>query len=162
MKRSLGLIVLVGCGEVQVQQPGGATGGEPPGSFVWQQNMFGSFPVVTLANDQPYVSASQFAPLDLGKGILVPAGGHDVLAARFDSGGHLQWAWRHGGLSDGRDASLFDGAAQSRRRHVRRAYVSRTYRLRFLEPPGCATAGGDRARLVDLCRGGSHPSRALC
>lgn len=103
MKRPLALIVLLGCGKVEAQ-PDGATGDGPPvvapGSFVWQQNMFGSFPVVTLANDQPYVSASQFAPLDLGKGILVPAGGQDVLGARFDADGHLQWAWRHGGMSD--------------------------------------------------------------
>jgi hypothetical protein len=71
-----------------------------PGSFVWQQNMFGSFPAVTLAGDLPYVSASQFAPLDLGKGILAPAGGQDVLVSRFDTDGHAQWSWRHGGPSD--------------------------------------------------------------
>lgn len=102
--RTLALIVLVGagCGKVEGPRPDGGDGPGPPaaGSFVWQQNLFGSFPAVTLANDLPYVSASQFAPLDLGKGILVPAGGQDVLAARFDAGGHIQWSWRHGGLND--------------------------------------------------------------
>lgn len=62
--------------------------------------MFGSFPAVTLASDQPYVAANQFAPLDLGRGILVPAGGQDVLVARFDAAGRLQGNWRHGGTSD--------------------------------------------------------------
>lgn len=98
MKRSLALIVLVGCGKVQARPDATADGG--PGRFVWQQNMFGSFPAVTVARDQPYVSASQFAALDLGNGILVPAGGQDVLAARFDADGRLQWAWRHGGMDD--------------------------------------------------------------
>ncbi len=101
--RPLALIVLVGvgCGKVEARAPDGGDGpGPAPGAFVWQQNLFGSFPVVTLANEQPYVSASQFAPLDLGKGILVPAGGQDVLAARYDTDGHIQWSWRHGGVND--------------------------------------------------------------
>jgi hypothetical protein len=107
MKRSLGWLVLAGCGSVAPREPDAAVDPPPdappvvtPGAFVWQQNMFGSFPVVTLANDQPYVSASQFAPLDLGRGILVPAGGQDVLVARFDAAGRSQWSWRHGGTSD--------------------------------------------------------------
>jgi hypothetical protein len=62
--------------------------------------MFGSFPAVTLADDQPYVSANQFAALDLGNGILVPAGGQDVLVARFDAAGGVQSTWRHGGTDD--------------------------------------------------------------
>jgi hypothetical protein len=104
MKRSLGLLVLAGCGSVAPREPDAAVDAPPevppPGAFVWQQNMFGSFPAVTLANDQPYVAANQFAALDLGRGILVPAGGQDVLAARFDAAGRPQWTWRHGGTSD--------------------------------------------------------------
>src|SRR5262249_28403036 len=44
--------------------------------------------------------ASQFAPLDLGKGVLTPVGGQDVLAAKLDIDGHTQWSWRHGGPND--------------------------------------------------------------
>jgi hypothetical protein len=106
MTRSLALVVLVACGSVAPREPDAGVdadvdGSVPePGRFEWQQNMFGSFPAVTLANDQPYVSANQFAALDLGKGILIPGGGQDVLVARFDAMGQLQWAWRHGGTSD--------------------------------------------------------------
>jgi hypothetical protein len=115
MKRSLCLaaIAVLGCGNVKATGGDGGidapidtpmeSDGPPqpaPGSFVWQQNMFGSFPAVTLANDQPYVAASQFAQLDLGKGLLVPGGKTDVLAARFDPDGRIQWSWRHGGVND--------------------------------------------------------------
>lgn len=92
----------MGCGEVAkgpADAPGDGSGVEP-GKFVWQRNLFGSFPLVTLAGDQPYVSANQFAALDLGGGLLTPAGGQDVLAARLDTDGQTQWSWRHGGLND--------------------------------------------------------------
>jgi hypothetical protein len=114
MKRALvpGLVAVLGCGNVNATNPDAAIDtvdaamgvdgppAPPPGSFVWQQNMFGSFPAVTLSKDQPYVSASQFAQLDLGKGVLVPGGATDVLAARFDTDGRIQWSWRHGGIND--------------------------------------------------------------
>lgn len=106
MKPVLGLVVLLACGSVKQQPPSDAPDGDDdappvaPGSFIWQQNMFGSFPAVTLAGDEVYVSASQFAPLDLGGGILVPAGGQDVLVARFGADGVHRSSWRHGGTSD--------------------------------------------------------------
>jgi hypothetical protein len=106
MRHLFVLILLAGCGKVSSGAgPDGGTGdggpGPAPGSFVWQSNLFGSFPdAVIVAGDQVYVGASQFSALDLGSGILVPAAGQDLMFARYTTDGVLESAWRHGAASD--------------------------------------------------------------
>ena len=79
------LVLLVGCGKVS-SNPGADAGpgdGAPavPGRFVWQQDLFGSFPdAVAVVGNQLYVGASMFSKLDLGTGIMVPAAGTDLLS----------------------------------------------------------------------------------
>jgi hypothetical protein len=104
MRHLLVLFLLAGCGKVSsgtgadAGPPDGA--GAPPGSFVWQRDLHGSFPTVIAAGDQVYVGASQFSAMDLGTGKLTPAAGHDLMFARYTSDGVLQSAWRHGAASD--------------------------------------------------------------
>src|SRR4051794_12104219 len=105
MRHLLVLILLAGCGKVTPGTgPDGGTGdgapGAAPGSFVWQRNLFGSFPdAVIVAGDQLYLGASMFSALDLGSGIMVPLGGDDPMVARYTTDGVLQSVWRHGGAS---------------------------------------------------------------
>ncbi len=107
--RALLVVVLIGCGSVKSNTGSDAPVDDDaaqdgpvlaPGTFLWQQNMFTSFPTVAIANDEPYVSASMFGALDVGGGILVPAGGQDVLIAHFNKDGVHQSSWRHGGTAD--------------------------------------------------------------
>ncbi|HEX3765195.1 MAG TPA: hypothetical protein VHW23_41145 [Kofleriaceae bacterium] len=99
------LVLLVGCGTVSssMGSDAGPTDGAPatPGSFVWQRNLFGSFPdVVTVVGDQLYVGASMFSALDLGNGMMIPAGGTDLMYARYTTDGVLESTWHHGAASD--------------------------------------------------------------
>ena len=104
MRHLFVLFVLAGCGKVTSAGPDGGAGdgaGPAPGSYVWQRNLFGSFPdAVTIAGDQLYLGASMFSALDLGSGIMVPTGGDDPMVARYTTDGVLQSAWRHGGTSN--------------------------------------------------------------
>jgi hypothetical protein len=105
MRHLFVLILLVGCGKVTAGAgPDGGAGdgaGPAPGSFVWQRNLFGSFiDRVVMKGDQLYLGVSPFAALDLGNGIMVPAGGTDVMAVHYTTDGVLKSAWRHGGVSN--------------------------------------------------------------
>jgi hypothetical protein len=105
MRHLLVLFLLVGCGKVSsnMGSDGGPTDGAPraPGSFVWQRNLFGSFPdAVTVVGDQLYIGASMFSTLDLGNGMMIPAGGTDLMYARYTSDGALESTWHHGAASD--------------------------------------------------------------
>ena len=105
MRHLLVLFVLVGCGKVTSGAgPDGGAGdgaGVAPGSFVWQRNLFGSFiDRVIVTGDQLYLGVSPFAALDLGNGIIVPAGGTDIMAVHYTTDGVLQSAWRHGAASN--------------------------------------------------------------
>jgi hypothetical protein len=103
MRHLFTLILLVGCGKVT--SGGGPDGGDgagpAPGSFVWQRNLFGSFiDRVVVVGDQLYLGVSPFAALDLGNGIMVPAGGTDVMTVHYTTDGVLRSAWRHGAASN--------------------------------------------------------------
>lgn len=105
MRHLFALILLAGCGKVTSGAgPDGGAGdgaGSAPGSFVWQHNLFGSFPdAVVVAGDQLYLGASMFSALDLGRGILAPASGQDVMFARYTTDGVIESAWRQGAASD--------------------------------------------------------------
>jgi hypothetical protein len=105
MRHLLVLFALVGCGKVTsgAGPDGGAGDGAAvaPGSFVWQRNLFGSFiDRVVVMGDQLYLGVSPFAALDLGNGIMVPAGGTDVMAVHYTTDGVLRSAWRHGAASN--------------------------------------------------------------
>lgn len=105
MRHLLVLFALVGCGKVTsgTGPDGGAGDGAAvaPGSFVWQRNLFGSFiDRVVVMGDQLYLGVSPFAALDLGNGIMVPAGGTDVMAVHYTTDGVLRSAWRHGAASN--------------------------------------------------------------
>src|ERR1044071_5860802 len=93
--------MLVGCGKV-TSGPGPDGGAGPaPGSFVWQRNLFGSFiDRVVVVGDQLYLGVSPFAALDLGNGLMVPAGGTDGMAVHYTTDGVLKSAWRHGAASN--------------------------------------------------------------
>lgn len=103
MRHLLVLVLLVGCGKVSSSTDAGF-GDElapPPGHFVWQRNLFGSFPdVVTVVGDQLYVGASMFSQFDLGNGMMIPAGGTDLMYARYTTSGDLESTWHHGAASD--------------------------------------------------------------
>src|SRR3954454_19243552 len=99
----LGIAAAAACGKVASGDPADAASQDTPapeaGRFLWQQNLFGTFPSVTLHDTEPYASGIRFAEITLATDRLVPAGGNDIVVAHFDPDGKLQSAWRHGGTA---------------------------------------------------------------